>query len=124
MKFLLTLISILFWSISMFFFTITIGFSLLIHKLYPDSYEGNCWTHALPRWIQQGGYLAIRPADRQSFLNYFFIPHVIWIKKLPDTTVLEQLVPIKRKYRSLIPYYVFFFKGKVSTVERPHDASN
>ena len=127
MKFLhlpLILASVFFWSIAMFFMLITIGFSLLMLKLYPDSLEGNCWSYALPRWIKHGGYLAVGPAAGQRFLNYFFIPHVIWVKKMSPETELEQLVPIRRKSRSFIPYYTLFFKGKVNVVEKSQDATN
>jgi len=119
---LLVLLSVIPWTFSMFFMFLTIVFSIVIEKLFPNSNAGNCWSHALPRWTKQGGYLAVRPAHGQTFLKYFFIPHVIWVKHLPKEAIVEQLVPIKRKQNKWFPYYVFYFDGLIKRVERSVDA--
>jgi len=120
----LVMLSVIPWVFSMFFMFLTIVFSIFIEKLFPNSNAGNCWSHALPRWTKDGGYLAIRPAAGQTFLKYFFIPHVIWVKHLHPESIVEQLVPTKRKNNKWFPYYVFYFKGTIKTTEKSTDATN
>jgi len=95
----------------------------LFQTLDPKIKVGNCWYHALPRWIKSGGYLAIRPADGQRFLKIFMVPHVIWIKSFdPRTAELEQYVPINRQKGSWLPWHTIIYEGRIRTTEINHPA--
>lgn len=105
------------------------GIAYLIHKLgtaiLGKSNYGNCWTFAMPKWVEHGGYLLIRPADGQRILNYIKVPHVAWVKNLdPKCVEVEQYSPVTRYSTNIFPWYALFYEGEVKNYEVPHPSDD
>lgn len=120
---LLAFTGFLFWAVGTTALVVTTFIAVIGHRLWPDADMGNCWTYALPRFADRGGYLLVRPADGQKFLG-MTVPHVIFVASLPkDGVELEQFVPLKRHRSKWFPWYTVYYKGKVIVQERPHPAN-
>ena len=101
------------WSVGMACMTVTVWMSLLADLIWPNADRGNCWTFAMPRWRQRGGYLAIRPSPRP----FQFIPHCIWVWSLEGCT-LEQTIPKKRARSAWQAWRSVYFNYRVTSEER------
>lgn len=123
--FLITMVCAVAWAAANWFFVAVACLAWLSRKVYPKSEYGNCWLHALPLWVKDGGYLLIRPADGQRFLGVFCVPHVMHVTKLPRRGVeLTQYVPVTRKSGQCWPKHVLYYRGEIRTVENPHNAAS
>jgi len=112
------------WCVAMWAMSATTALAVLGDKVLPHATHGNCWTYALPKWFHHGGYLLVRNADKQRFLWIFPVPHVAWIKHVGRDTLLEQFDPVSRHYSWWMPWFTVYYKGRVKTVEAPHDAKD
>lgn len=113
------------WAAGILFMYLSTMLSVLGDRVLPGATSGNCWSFALPKWHKHGGYLLIRDADGQRFLNLFKVPHVIWVKTLPpkgSTIDLEQFVPVKRKVARWLPLHTVYYEGRTRTTEVPHNS--
>jgi hypothetical protein len=106
------------WLVGVLCFTAASYASIAGEWLMPGRMFGNCWTFALPRYVQRGGYLIIRPADGVRFLGAFHIPHVIWARELPQGMSVEQFVPLKRSHSKWLPWRTVWYEGRLRTRER------
>ncbi len=111
-----------FWFIAYWIFVICALLILLANKILPDANKGNCWTFAGLKWMQHGGYLAIRKIADNKFMKMFPVVHVVWIKEFSTENKTEQVVPIRRKSNKWFPHHVFYFPFRISRTERPHNA--
>ena len=95
------------------------------HRIDPDLMYGNCWTYALPRFAQHGGYLMVRPAVGVKLFRWLSVPHVIWIKRLPaDGVEMEMFEPRQRQAATWLPWRTIWYRGRITRAEKPgrHDA--
>lgn len=119
--FILTMLCAVVWGIGNVFYAMAVLFAVAADLIVPSSKFGNCWTYALPRWWRHGGYLLVRSADGVKFMNFFPVPHVLWVRKLPRRGVdLQQFVPVDRKPAKWFPLYTTYFNGELRSVEAPH----
>lgn len=110
------------WVFEQILFFLVVLMALIANKLNPEALDGNCWSYALPKFWKYNGYLALRPAVGQKFLGHFPIYHVVWIKEFGRDNKVEQLSPVNRKFSSILPWYVFYFQGRVNHIEVPRNA--
>lgn len=98
-----------------------IGLLLLAHKVWPDADTGNCWTYAVPRWANEGGYIAIRPAGGVRLFRWLRVPHAIWLRNLGSDAELAQTHPTLRVMARFMPWHVVYFRFYVSAEEKRRD---
>lgn len=113
------------WTLAMVLLWGSTRTAILGRRLFPDSLYGNCWTYALPRFSEYGGWLCVRPSQGVRLLGIFRVMHATWVKRLPDDGVeLELFQPVDRRKSLWFPWRVIWFHGKVDTKElrRVHDA--
>jgi hypothetical protein len=110
------------WGVGNLFYTLACFLCMAANKVEPNSKWGNCWTFASVRWVKQGGYLMVRPADKQRFLGVFPVPHAIWVEVVGDGNILKQFIPVKRMTGLLMPLHTIYYCGKVQNFETPHNA--
>ena len=122
--FIIVILAGFFWFVAYWLFVICALLILLANKVLPDYNKGNCWTYAGLKWMQHGGYLAIRKIKDNAFVKMFPVVHVVWIKEFSKENKIEQTIPIKRKSNKWLPYHIFYFPFKISKVEKPHNADN
>jgi len=108
---------------AMCFFVLVWALAWLAKKIDPKVTRGNCWTYALPMFIENGGYLAVRAADGQRFLKVFMVPHVLYMPELPRRAKVSQYVPIDRKSSFWVPWHTLNYRGKVRHSESNHNAA-
>ena len=120
--FLVTMIGAFFSAIALCFVSIICALALLGRRIDPSHKRGNCWTYALPEFLDNGGYLAVRASDGIKFLNVFIVPHVLYMPILHDRSVISQYAPISRKSSFWFPWYVLNYHGEIRTVESDHNA--
>ena len=106
-------------------FAMSFGMAIFADKMLPRSRTGNCWSYAIPKWLKEGGYLLVRPADGQRVFGHFHVWHCIWVKNICRWGGLEseQFVPPKRKRSRFAPWYTIYYEGEVRTSEKPHPSS-
>lgn len=106
------------WALGVSLVGVSGWFARVLSHLDPAHKFGNCWTYALPRYQERGGYLLIRPSRGVKFLSLFLIPHVSWVRELGDGVDLEQFEPVSRRGGKWFPWYVLWYHGVVTTKER------
>ena len=110
-------LGIIFWLVSMAAMLLVVACERLAHWCWPESPGGNCWTHALKRYRQDGGYLLIRASHSAASMS-IPVPHVLWARELPDGMSVEHYAPDHRhKPSRWISSYVLWFRGHVLTEE-------
>lgn len=107
------LIAVIPWLAAMLLMWLVIRLCVLADWIMPDARIGNCWTFALPRWRNRGGYLVIRPSPRP----FAFVPHAIWVYSL-EGVHLEQTMPRKRARSPLQAWRTLYFPYRVVRIER------
>ncbi len=122
--FLVTMLSVLFGAIAMCFASIVCAMAMLGKRIDPTHKRGNCWTYALPEFIEHGGYLAVRASDGLKFLGVFIVPHVLYMPILHGRSVISQYVPINKKSSFLFPWHALNYRGRVRNVEANHNAED
>ena len=115
---LLLVVGFVVWLAGVLCFTAATYAAVACEKLMPGRMFGNCWTFALPRYLQRGGYLIIRPADGVRVLGIFHVPHVIWARKLPTGMPVEQFVPLVRSHSKWFPWRTIWYEGRARNRER------
>lgn len=108
------------WVVTVVFLWFTTLLAVLGKKLERpgDDLIGNCWTYALPRYHEHGGWLLIRSAYGVRFLKYFKISHVAWVKELPpEGLIMEQFDPISRDHSKWLPWKTIWYHGRVLNYE-------
>ena len=122
--FMVTLLGVFFGAIALCFCTIVCALALLAKRIDPTHKRGNCWTYALPEFIERGGYLAVRASDGLKFFKVFIVPHVLYMPILHRRSVISQYSPIARRSSSLLPWYAVNYYGEIRTVESNHNAKD
>lgn len=122
LHFILVMIASLIWLVIYWLFVICFLIIILADKIYPNINKGNCWTYAPLKWLNHGGYLAIRNLSDNKFLNKFPVVHVLWIKEFSKENKIEQAIPVNRQKKKWLPLQVFYFPYKISEIEKPHNA--
>lgn len=115
---LMLVIGLIGWFIGVLGFVMATGAAVLGERLIPGFRFGNCWSFALPRYVQSGGYLIVRPADDVLFLGRFQIPHVIWAQELPLGMPVQQFVPLARSHSKFLPWKTIWYAGRQRNRER------
>lgn len=106
------------WIFGVLCLGLCVQISVLARALMPDSRHGNCWTYAMPRWYEHGGWMMIRWSEDVRLFGLFRIPHAVWLKRLPDEGVqLESFSPTDRKPGRWFPWHVLWFHGHVKTTD-------
>jgi len=118
------MLGIFFSAIALCFVSIICALALLGRRIDPAHKRGNCWTYALPKFLDNGGYLAIRASDGLKFLKVFIVPHVLYMPILHGRSVISQYVPIDRKSSFLFPWYAVNYHGEIRVVESNHNAED
>lgn len=111
------------WTIGMFALFLSSLGALAADKVWPNATKGNCWSYAWPKWLKQGGYIDIRPAEGQRILGVFFLPHVIWMPEWPEGIPIKHAQPIKRHHSRWIPWYTLYYDFEVKDTEKPHNGT-
>lgn len=121
--FTLAIMGLLIWGIGNILYSLCIGLAMVGDWIYPDSTLGNCWAFALARWWKHGGYIVIRKSDKNGFLGFLPLPHILWLRRMNwNNAEVEHLVPVVRKRSKWFPWYAVYFDGRISNTENPHDA--
>ena len=124
LHFIVTMLGAFFGAIALCLCTIVCALAMLGKRIDPTHKRGNCWTYALPEFVEKGGYLAVRASDGLKFLGVFIVPHVLYMPILHGRSVISQYVPINRKSSFLFPWFVLHYKGRVRHVESNHNADD
>ena len=124
LHFIVTMLGVFFGAIVLCFASIVCALALLGKRIDPTHKRGNCWTYALPEFIEKGGYLAVRASDGITFLKVFIVPHVLYMPILHGRSVILQYVPINRKSSFLFPWYAVNYHGEIRVVESNHNADD
>ena len=124
LHFIVTMLGVFFGAIVLCFASIVCALALLGKRIDPTHKRGNCWTYALPEFIEKGGYLAVRASDGITFLKVFIVPHVLYMPILHGRSVISQYVPINRKSSFLFPWYAVNYHGEIRVVESNHNAED
>ena len=124
LHFIVTMLGAFFGAIALCFCTIVCALALLGKRIDPTHKRGNCWTYALPEFVEKGGYLAVRASDGLKFLGVFIVPHVLYMPILHGRSVISQYVPIDRRSSSLLPWYAVNYLGEIRSVESNHNAAD
>jgi hypothetical protein len=109
----LVLIAVLPWLISCLSFALALWLVGIADKTLPNANIGNCWSFVGPLWRRKGGYMAIRPAR-----GFRFIPHALWVPKIPPELPVQQTVPIERATKLKDIWKTVYFKYKVVYTEK------
>ena len=118
-------IAAILWAVGCIWYALAFYFTYIADKIHPSSTHNNCWAYVGPKWIKNGGYLLIRPADGQRFLKWLPVLHVGWVKNLnPEHVEIEQYAPIERKSGKFFPWHVFYYRGHIKTTETPHPSKD
>ena len=124
LHFIVTMLGAFFGAIALCFCTVVCALAMLGKRIDPTHKRGNCWTYALPEFIEHGGYLAVRASDGLKFLGVFIVPHVLYMPILHGRSVILQYVPINRKSSFLFPWYAVNYHGEIRVVESNHNAED
>ena len=124
LHFMVTMLGAFFGAIALCFCTIVCALALLAKRIDPTHKRGNCWTYALPEFIERGGYLAVRAADGNRFLKVFMVPHVLYMPVLHGRSIVSQYVPVDRKSSFWVPWHTLIYRGRVRNVEANHNAKD
>lgn len=124
LHFIVTMLGAFFGAIALCFASIVCVLAILGKSIDPTLKRGNCWTYALPEFIEKGGYLAVRASDGLKFLGVFIVPHVLYMPILHGRSVISQYVPIDRRSSSLLPWYAVNYHGEIRNVESNHNADD
>jgi len=124
LHFIVTMLGAFFGAIVLCFASIVCALALLGKRIDPTHKRGNCWTYALPEFIEHGGYLAVRASDGLKLLGVFIVPHVLYMPILHGRSVISQYVPIDRKSSFLFPWYAVNYHGEIRVVESNHNAED
>ena len=111
-------------AIALWFCAIVCALALLAKRIDPTHKRGNCWTYALPEFIEHGGYLAVRASDGLKFLKVFMVPHVLYMPILHGRSVISQYVPITRKSSFWFPWYAVNYHGEIRVIDSNHNAKD
>lgn len=120
--FIVTMLGAFFGAIALCFCTIVCALAMLGKRIDPTHKRGNCWTYALPEFVENGGYLAVRASHGLKFLGVFIVPHVLYMPVLHGRSVISQYVPVDRRSSSLLPWYAVDYRGEIRSVESNHNA--
>lgn len=110
------------WSIALAAATVTGVLAVWGSRMWPEAPGSNCWVYVLPRYHAQGGYLIVRAAHGVRLFGFLQVPHVAWASTIPHDMEIEAYTPINRKRSKWLPWFVFWYRGVVSTSEKPHPA--
>lgn len=124
LHFIVIMASAIVGAIALWFCAIVCALALLAKRIDPTHKRGNCWTYALPEFIERGGYLAVRASDGLKFFKVFIVPHVLYMPILHRRSVISQYSPIARRSSSLLPWYAVNYYGEIRTVESNHNAKD
>ena len=113
----LVLLAVLPWLFGCLLFGCALLLTMAAHKLEPQSRWGNCWSFVGPRFINRGGYVAIRLVSRPRIFNRKFIPHAIWLASILPGTELEQTEPVRRITRLRDVWQTLYFPFRIRKVE-------
>lgn len=124
LHFIVTMLVAFFGAIALCFCTIVCALALLAKRIDPTHKRGNCWTYALPEFVEHGGYLAVRASDGLKFLGVFIVPHVLYMPILHGRSVVSQYVPINRESSFWFPWYAVNYHGEIRVIESNHNAKD
>ena len=124
LHFIVIMASAIVGAIALWFCAIVCALALLAKRIDPTHKRGNCWTYALPEFIERGGYLAVRAADGNRFLKVFMVPHVLYMPVLHGRSIVSQYVPVDRKSSFWVPWHTLIYRGRVRNVEANHNAKD
>ncbi len=124
LHFIVIMASAIVGAIALCFCAIVCALALLAKRIDPTHKRGNCWTYALPEFIEHGGYLAVRASDGLKFLRVFMVPHVLYMPILHGRSVISQYVPITRKSSFWFPWYAVNYHGEIRVIDSNHNAKD
>ncbi len=124
LHFIVTMLGAFFGAIALCFCTVVCALAMLGKRIDPTHKRGNCWTYALPEFVEKGGYLAVRASDGLKFLGVFIVPHVLYMPILHGRSVISQYSPTDRLSSFWCPWFVLHYKGRVRHVESNHNADD
>lgn len=124
LHFIVIMASAIVGAIALCFCAIVCSLALLAKRIDQTHKRGNCWTYALPEFIEHGGYLAVRASDGLKFLRVFMVPHVLYMPILHGRSVISQYVPITRKSSFWFPWYAVNYHGEIRVIDSNHNAKD
>lgn len=104
------------WMAGCALFGVALLLTLAARRLDPSAMTGNCWSFAGPRWVECGGYLAVRFTRLPTIFGRRFIPHALWVPSLVGVPV-EQTEPLHRYTRLRDVWRMFIFDYRIRTKE-------
>lgn len=113
-------LGVLAWLVSMLAMLACTWAERLAHRIEPDVDGGNCWAFALARYRERGGYLIVRASHSAQLLGWP-VPHVMWAERLPEDMPVEHFsaAPEDRRKAKYLPWFAFWFRGRVYERESP-----
>ena len=124
LHFIVTMLGAFFGAIVLCFASIVCALALLGKRIDPTHKRGNCWTYALPEFIERGGYLAVRASNGLKFFKVFIVPHVLYMPLLHRRSVISQNSPITRKSSFWFPWYAVNYHGEIRVIDSNHNAKD
>ena len=114
----LAMIGVLTWLVAYFFGALSVWLAHLGDWVWPEADMGNCWSYALPRWNAKRGALVLVFVEDARFMKVFPVVHCIWMPKGPGHAPFEMTQPVERRKSQWFPWWAFYFKFRVVSVER------
>lgn len=106
---------------------LVLSFALILvmaaDRLWPNATWGNCWSYCVPNWIENGGYLVVRPADGVRILRFVWVPHVFWMPHIGTGNTVVQTTPMDRSRAKWLPWFTIYFPYRVTHEEQPHNSN-
>ena len=103
------------WLLAFILGAACVGCGRLMRRVWPDAEMGNCYSHALPRWADDGGYLVLMPVPDNKFFWFVPLVHAVWLKTWPSDAHMEMTKPVKRRSGRFFPLHTFYFRFRVVT---------
>lgn len=106
------------WLIAYFCGALCIALARLGVRIWPEADMGNCWSHALPLWHRRRDVLLLTFVEDARFLRIFPVLHCVWMPAAPTRGEFSMTTPVERKASMWFPWWAFYFRYRVVTIER------
>jgi hypothetical protein len=120
----LILLGTLPWLIAYWAAVVAAGLCWLADKAWPEADRGNCWSYALPKWIEGRGVLAMSFVEDARFLGLFPVIHCAVFPEFPRRASFEMTQPVERRRTQWFPWWSFYFRFRVVRVQRHPKATD
>lgn len=97
------------------------GLAIAAHRVDPKARFGNCWTYAMPRLFDRGGYITFRGVHHNRLFGILPLPHALWMPSLGE---VRMTYPKHRREGNWLPWWVMLFRYDVWRADPMHAAAS